>query len=139
MKMHEDVLFSSEGDILIDTIKSDIADTNLVDERNLIQRIMTRIISSPGDWKSDAGLGVSYESILGKINNAENGKKLERMILNSLIYDNFLNIGNVKVESYPVSKRALGALVMISGVSSKAIMISIIYDIRDNRLIGRKL
>ena len=135
-----DLLWSVDGDFIFDEDRGDLADTKLVNSRALIQRIVTRMQSMPGDWELAEEIGLSLSSVIGEPNNRATGRRLEELITNELIRDGLLFAREFSVTVFPASKRALGVLVSVFPSGRRGeISIPFVYDMRDNRMVPRRL
>lgn len=139
MKRHEDIVFTSDGDLFIDTVKKDLMDTMNIKDRDVLQRISTRIGPGKGAWKFAPEIGISWEKYLGKRNTQEVGRQVEALIYGALLKDGYFNSYAIKVDCYPVSKHVIGTLIKLDKGSSYSINVSMIWDLRDNLLIYRKV
>jgi hypothetical protein len=132
-----DIYWSTEGDFVLG-IQGDFKSTVDVQSRTMIQKVMKRLMSSPGDWAVAPEIGVHWERILGRPNNPETGRFLEIMISSELSRGGFLTTSEFTVTVFPASAKELGVLLKITpkGVRGETTL-TFVYDMRDNRIIPR--
>jgi hypothetical protein len=132
-----DLLWSVEGDFILG-VDGDLETTQNIQSRNLIQRVLKRLMSTPGDWAMSQDTGVSWDRVLGMKNNRDTGKLVEEMITSELMRGGLLTTSEFTVVAFPAGKRELGILLTISptGVRGETTL-TFVYDMRDNRIIPR--
>lgn len=132
-----DLLWSSEGDFVLGT-DGDLETTQNINSRSLIQRVLKRLMSTPGDWATSPETGVQWERILGTANNRETGRLVEEMIISELMRGGLLSSSEFTVAAFPASKKEIGILLTIfpAGVRGETVL-TFTYDMRDNRIIPR--
>lgn len=134
-----DLYFTSEGDFVISET-SDLEETKNHQYRNLIQQILTRLMSSKGDWALQPTLGASLGNYLGQPNTRETGDKIKTRILSELSRGGLLAPSSLKVEIAPVT--ATGIIILITATppgSRGSVFISFTYDMSENKLIPRNV
>jgi hypothetical protein len=132
-----DIYWSTEGDFVLGN-KGDFKSTVDVQSRTMIQKVLKRLMSSPGDWAVAPEIGVHWERILGKPNKSETGRLLEIMISSELTRGGFLSSSEFTVRVFPASLNQLGVLLNITPRDVRGeTTLTFVYDMRDNRIIPR--
>ena len=138
-----DVFWSYEGDFDLDE-RGDLRDTSFDSLRSIKQEILTRIMSSLSDWRYSPGVGSDMYSFVGQKNTREVGQALRKVITNSLMYDNLINIGDVDVKIVPISANAVAGQVILNYLPTRRnavslpVTLSFLYDYIDNQIFSRE-
>jgi hypothetical protein len=133
-----DLYFTSAGDYFLDPDVNDLLDTRKIKLRCLIQRVMTRIRASKGDWRSQPQIGAQIAGFAGRPNTAETAEEIKSMLSNELMVDGFLKPNEVAIEIFPVSKRQIAIILQIRPMGQiEEVFLSFTYDARDNKLVAR--
>lgn len=132
-----DIYWSTEGDFVLGN-RGDFKSTEDLQSRTLIQKVLKRLMSAPGDWRMAPEIGVSWGKAIGEPNNAKTGALVQRMVSSELARGGLLSASEFTVTVFPVSKKELAVLLQISpkGVRGE-ITLTFVYDMRDNRIIPR--
>lgn len=132
-----DLLWSVEGDFVLAT-DGDLALTEYMQSRGLTQKILSRLMSAPGDWAMTPETGVAWDAIMGQPNNRETGRIVEEMVTSELLRGGLLSASEFSVTVFPSGERQLGILLAVSptGVRGETTL-TFTYDMRDNRMIPR--
>lgn len=134
-----DLLFTSDGDLALGE-DGDLADTQNVLNRDMIQRIVTRVGSSPGDWAYSPNVGANLSAVMGQRNTREQGQRIEQIITSALMRDSFLRSTEFAVTAYPVNQHVVGVVLTISPIDVRGrTVMTFSYDMRDNRMIPRTI
>ena len=139
-KSKVDLLFSTSGDLCLDSTKGDLADSKKYAYRALIQQIKARLMSSPGDWKLAGGIGAGLNRFSGKPNNQEIGGLIKDSIIRALTLNSFLKSNEFSVEVFPVSKQQIGILLSVKPYGSiENLRLTFSYDFKENNIVGRNI
>ena len=137
LSRHVDLLFSSEGDFSLGE-NGDVADTENDHMRSLIQRIITRLSSAPGDWNLAPGVGVGLSAIIGQPNTRANGLRVEEIVASGLVQGGLLASDEFSVVAFPADQHTVGVILKINPRFVRGqTTLTFTYDLRDNRLIPR--
>ena len=140
-KGSKDIFITSNGDIAFDSAKGDI---KVADSRGLEifrQAAMRRIMSSKGDFVTAPEIGANLKNFTGFRNTAETGSLIKSSILSSLVVDNLFASAGIDVKVFPLSESNVGVMIIgrVSAFEGDGFVISASYDLRDNKLIPRRL
>lgn len=141
-RLREDVDFYwlSSGDLCLDSERGDIKDTSRYNYRSTIQRILTRVMSKPGDWRVTDNMGANLEQFLGRPNDQETGLEIQSAVYYELVANDFLRPNEVEVEVFPLSKTQVVIIVKVTPANQRdAIKLIFSYDARDNIVVPRNL
>lgn len=140
-KSSKDFFISADGDIVIDDIKGDlqVADSKELEifKQNMIRRLMT----SRGDFKFAPEAGADLSSFSGLNNTAETGAIIKSNIVSALTYDSLFSSSQIDVKVFPMNENTVGIIVtgQVSAVEADRFSIAFSYDLRDNKIIPRRL
>lgn len=133
-----DLFWTSSGDFAFEPTKKDFKNTKIYNYRSMIQRILTRVMSSPGDWEFSPQLGAGLESFLGKKNTEALGNEIQLRIENELITANFLSLNEFLVNVFPISKEEIGIVIEVTPNNQReSILLKFTYNASDNRVVHR--
>ena len=108
-----DTKWSLNGDLAIGK-DGDIADTSYDVLRSLRQEVRTRVRSSLEDWELHPNLGSDLDEIIGLPNNRDTAETGKARIIESLVRDNFMSEGDIKIKYVPVDRHRLLYILTIS-------------------------
>ena len=133
-----DIYFSSEGDLVIDPQRADLKDTKNLIYRDLIQRILTRVSSSRGDWSLQSQVGATLAAFIGKPNNATIGRAIKNAVENEI--SRILQPADYSVDVFPTSQFEMMLVIMVQErTQEQGVFLNFSYDMRDNRLVPRNV
>lgn len=134
-----DFYFTSEGDFFLSEA-GDFEDTQNHQYRALIQQILTRLMSTRGDWPLQPTVGANLGEFLGAANTAQTGQLIRARILSELSREALLNPQDMKVDVVPVSRNAVMILlVIVPPGSTQAVYLNFTYNLSENKLVPRNL
>lgn len=134
-----DLYWTEAGDFTLGT-NGDLEDTKNIHYRGLLQRVLTRIRSRKGDWALQSSVGAGLTGYIGKANNAATGGNIKNAIVTELMQDDLLRGHEFVVDIFPISKYVVaGAVVITPPRSGGQIVLTLTYDMRDNRMIPRNI
>lgn len=132
-----DLYFTEGGDFFVGA-NGDLEDTKKHQYRGFIQKVLTKIKSTKGEWRLQPQLGANISFILGKKNTKEQADRLKSFILKELIKDSFISAKEINISVFPGSKETLIGIIEINPADTqKKFMLSFTYDFRDNRIHSR--
>jgi hypothetical protein len=108
-----DLAWTLNGDLALGK-DGDIADTSHDVLKSLRQEIRTRIRSSLEDWAMHPSIGANLDEIIGEPNNKATAETGKNRIIDSLIRDNFMTEGDVKVKYVPVDDHRILYIITVS-------------------------
>ena len=133
----KDLYFTTRGDFTLGEDR-DIKDTENDTYRALIQIVLDRLQSNPGDWSIHPEKGAGLNSVLGMANTPQNAQEVSTRIQNALLYNALLRATEFAVDVLPISEEEMMAVVIIRPPgSSQAVFIPLTYDLRTNRVTPR--
>ena len=132
-----DFLFDNAGDFNFDSESKDFTSTKNKHMRSFIQRLITRIMSSPGDWTYQPNIGAGLNSFAGKPNTRETGERIKETILGAIIGPDMLSPGQATCDVFPLSMNSLAIVLKVQAGFSNNILLTFTYDMRDNKLVPR--
>ena len=140
-KGSRDVFITSNGDIAFDSEKGDL---KVADSRGLEvfrQAAIRRLMSSKGDFITAPEVGANLKDFTGLRNNAETGALVKSAIINALTFDNLFASGGLDVKVFPLNENSIGIMIVgrVSAAEGEGFVISASYDLRDNKIIPRRL
>jgi hypothetical protein len=135
-----DLYFTEDGDFFLDRNTGDLEDTRLHQYRGFIQRVLTRVMSSHGEWAQQPTVGADLTSFLGKRNTAEVGNAIQRRVFSELIQDQLALPADLNVVVLPLDSHSIGIIVELRppDVLQKVIL-TFSYNLRDNRIVPRSI
>lgn len=135
-----DLLWTDAGDLSLDTVRGDLADTTSLPYRALIQQIKTRIESSSNDWRLQPGLGANLSQYLGRQNTAELGVQIKNSVTSALISGGLVRASELQVEVFPLSLEEIAILIRVNPSGDRAqVRLTFSYNSQDNKVIQRNL
>lgn len=137
----KDIFITSNGDIAFDLEKGDL---KVADSRGLEifrQAAIRRLMSSKGDFRTAPEIGANLKDFTGFRNTSETGSLIKSAILNSLVVDNLFASAGLDIKVFPLNESNVGVMVMgrVSALEGDGFVISASYDLRDNKIIPRRL
>lgn len=137
-KGKEDLYWTSEGDFHLDSVRSDLRDTATEQYRNLIQQVLTRVMSSRGDWPLQKNIGASIADFLGHRNTRETAEQIKTRITAELIRDGLIAPNDLNVDIIPTSRSSILLLILVTPLQSKkAVYLTFTYDLAENKMVPR--
>ena len=134
-----DLHFTEAGDFTLGE-NGDIKDTTGIPYRGFIQRVLTRVMASKGDWILEPLLGVSLNSFVGQPNTKATATKIRDRIVGELLKEDLIRGSELLVDIFPIANNAIAIAVIISpGGSGRQVNLVFTYDMRDNKLIPRNV
>jgi len=134
----DDLYWNSSGDFVLDPVDNDLMDTKKLNYRGAIQRILTRLQSSKGDWKSSPQTGANLKRYVGMPNSAEIGREIENAILNELVRSGLVSPQELTVQAFPISEGAIATIVQVTPAGQReSITLVHSYNLVDNKLTMR--
>jgi hypothetical protein len=135
-----DLLWTDAGDMALDDVREDLADTTLLSYRAMIQQTRTRVESSQGDWRLQTSIGANLNRFLGKPNTATLGGQIKNSITAALTSGGFLRASELQVEVFPISKKEIAILVLIQPSGEREqVRLAFSYNSQDNKVVPRNL
>jgi len=134
-----DFYWSDDGDFAIDDT-GDLMDTSYDPLKSIKQEIIDRISGNQQGWLYQPALGANLDRFVGEPNTRENGKAIQHAVINSLLYGNLVDIGDLKVLVTPLSASMIAIRIQIACLptsrNSRAlpITLSFLYDYSDNHV-----
>jgi hypothetical protein len=140
-KRSKDFFISADGDIVIDDIKGDIQIADSKELEIFKQNMMRRLMTTKGDFKFAPEVGADLSSFSGLNNTAETGAIIKSNIITALTYDNLFSSSMIDIKVFPMSENAVAILLtaQVSAVETDKFSIAFSYDLRDNKIIPRRL
>lgn len=138
----EDLLWSSEGDLVIDSINtiSTLASTKNISYRAFLQQIALVLASEANDWKIESSLNVGLSKFVGLPNNQETGERIKQFVIAALTRNGLVAISDLQVAVFPIGKQTLAIVIRIIPSDTQGqIFLNATYDLRDNKIIIRNL
>ena len=133
-----DLYFTSEGDFFLDSERGDIEDTKLHLYRGFLQRLITRIGSSRGDWIMQPTVGADINNFAGKPNTRAVAQILKDRIIAEIVTEALVRPADVVVDVLPVSNNQIAIVLVIQPADiNRQLFLSFTYDMRDNKLVPR--
>lgn len=137
----KDFYTTGNGDLYIN---DDTGDIQVADSQGLEvfkQAAIRRLMTTRGDFKDAPSTGASLTDFVGSRNNAETGSLIKAAIFGSLTNDNLFNSAGMEVRVFPVSETSVGIMLFgrVSSVEGDGFVVSLSYDMRDNKIIPRRL
>lgn len=134
-----DLYFTEDGDYVL-SASGDLEDTKNHNYRGFIQKILTRVMSTKGEWRLQRNLGANASKVLGKKNTPEQAERLRSAIHAELIRDSFINSKDIKVIVFPSGPESLVVIIEIEASNSqRKFTLNFTYDFRDNRIVPRNV
>jgi len=130
-----DLYFTDAGDFVMGD-NGDFRDTKNDHLRGLVQRLVTRVMSSQGNWRLQPGIGANLQEFLGKQNTRETGDRIRQRVHNEVIASGALRAGEFFVDVFPVSPTEVAIALVVNSVRPE-ITLTFTYDFRDNKVIPR--
>lgn len=134
-----DVHFTDTGDFFLGE-SGDLKDTKNDAYRGFLQRVLTRLQSSKGEWALQPTIGAGVSGMLGKPNTEATGVLIKNLIYTELLADNLLRAAEFVVDTFPINKYVIAFAIIISPPNSGGqVVLTLTYDTRDNRLVPRNI
>lgn len=130
-----DLYFTDAGDF-VEGDNGDILDTKNYQFRGAIQRIITRVMSTRGDWRLQNSVGANIMEFRGKPNNRAIGELIKTRITSELVNGKVLRTNNFTVDVTPISPTQIAIIVAV-GNQRRETVLAFSYDFKDNHIVPR--
>ena len=137
-----DLLWTNTGDFVVGH-DGDLADTGFDPLLAVAQDIYNRGKSDTRDWKESPLIGATISDFSGEPNNRENGKKLKRRLINSMIPYGSIDVADISVDVYPIGiSKVVGEIGLrvaptTRNKESKILNVKIFYDYGENHVVPK--
>lgn len=133
-----DSYWSQDGDYHFDN--GDLRDTTVEQYRGAVQQIISRLMSSRGDWAIHPDLGADISSFLGRPNTRETAEEMRRGILGELVREGMVSSRDIVIDIVPIARHSVMILIrFLPPDSTKAINIAFTYNLSENKLTSRNV
>lgn len=134
-----DILFTDNGDMVLDEEEEDLADTSKIPLRGLGQELDTRVFSAKGDWILNSTVGANLHQYQGEPNNASTGLRIREAIENELLRGGFLKSIEFSVRTVPVDRDSILIFLIVKPIGSQHRYQQIYsYNLKDDKLARRR-
>jgi hypothetical protein len=132
-----DLYFTDTGDFVLGE-NLDFRDTKNDHLRGFLQKAVTRVMSSHGDWRLQPQVGANLQEFLGKQNNRATGEAIRSRVHNELVSSGLLRAGEFIVDVFPVTKSSVAVVIVVHHTRPE-LTITFTYDFRDNKVSPRNV
>ena len=108
-----DLLWTDDGDYAVGR-DGDIADTSFDPLLAIAQDVYDRVKSDLGDYSENQKIGASLADFTGETNTRERGKQIEKRVFNSMRPGGDINLGDISVTAFPISKHSISVRFRLS-------------------------
>lgn len=140
-KNSKDFYITTDGDFAIDELRGDLQTVDSKDMEIFKQHMMRRLMTSRGDFRFNPDQGASINDFIGLKNSAETGQLIKSQVMNALTSDNLFRSVGLDMKVFPMDQNTVALLLItqVSSVESDKFAIGFSYDLRDNKIIPRRL
>ena len=140
-KNSKDFYITTDGDLAIDEIRGDLQTVDAKGMEIFKQHMMRRLMTSRGDFLFNPDQGASISDFVGLKNSAETGQLIKSQIMSALTSDNLFRAGGLDIKVFPMDQNTIAMLLItrVSSLEDDNYAIGFSYDLRDNKIIPRKL
>lgn len=134
-----DLYWSNDGDFVLGD-NGDLEDTKWDAYRGFIQRVLTRMMSSRGDWSLQSTVGAGLGAFVGRPNTQEIGLEVQQRVYAELQQEDLLMGRELQVQVFPTSATSIAIVLIINPPGSGGqTVLTFTYDMRDNKLVPRNI
>lgn len=135
-----DLYFTNDGDLRLDTSRNDLQDTKNFQYQGFIQKVLNRIMCSKGDWVYRPDIGANVTEFVGLPNTAETASQIKTRLFTELTKSSLVKSEDLDIVIFPTSKESIAILVRILPPNSQnQIILNFAYDLRNNKLVPRNI
>lgn len=140
-KNTKDFYITADGDISIDGTKGDIKRVDSNGMEIFRQHMVRRLMTNSGDFALSPDTGANLGNFVGLPNNAETGSLIKSQLIDSLVFDNLFASNTLDLRIFPLSETSIAMFLItrLSSLEEDTFSISFSYDLRDNKIIPRRI